>query len=94
MSDNCDIFQTCEQHWGTKLKEAIEPRNGTQVVRPDSGALPGVVLRVLEVLESMATDCPCLAGGLHRPLPGSAAAEAAQFLQSTCTLWESACKRE
>jgi len=52
VSDSYDIFHACEQYWGTDLKEQIEKRDGTLVVRPDSGDLPGVVLRVLEKLDS------------------------------------------
>merc|ERR1719330_1990260 len=52
VSDSFDIFQACEQYWGTDLKEQIEQRNGVLVVRPDSGELPDIVLKVLELLES------------------------------------------
>merc|ERR1719464_142341 len=52
VSDSFDIFRACEQYWGTELKAEIEKRNGTLVVRPDSGELPQIVLDVLERLES------------------------------------------
>merc|ERR1719434_433831 len=51
VSDSYDIFKACEQYWGTDLKAKIESRDGTLVVRPDSGELPGIVLDVLTKLE-------------------------------------------
>merc|ERR1712066_404409 len=51
VSDSYDIFQACEKYWGTELKAKIESREGTLVVRPDSGELPGIVLDVLTKLE-------------------------------------------
>jgi len=51
VSDSFDVFQACEKYWGTELKSLIDGRNGTLVVRPDSGELPGIVLQVLEKLE-------------------------------------------
>jgi len=51
VSDSFDIFNACENYWGTELKEMIEKRNGILVVRPDSGDLPDIVLKVLDTLE-------------------------------------------
>lgn len=50
VSDSFDIFKACEELWGTQLKDKIMNRNGTLVVRPDSGKPEYVVLRVLEIL--------------------------------------------
>merc|ERR1712048_964305 len=51
VSDSYDVFNACENYWGTELKSLIEKRDGFLVVRPDSGELPGIVLQVLEKLE-------------------------------------------
>lgn len=37
VSDSYDIERACKEYWGTKLKDKIMNRNGTLVVRPDSG---------------------------------------------------------
>lgn len=37
VSDSYDIFRACEAYWGTALKDQIMQRNGTLVIRPDSG---------------------------------------------------------
>jgi len=50
VSDSYDIFNACENYWGTELKSLIMNRDGFLVVRPDSGDLPGIVLQVLEKL--------------------------------------------
>lgn len=50
VSDSYDIYNACENLWGTELKELIENRNGTLVVRPDSGNPPEVVVNVLNIL--------------------------------------------
>lgn len=52
VSDSFDIFKACEDLWGTQLKEKIENRKGTLVVRPDSGDPVEVVNKVLEILAS------------------------------------------
>jgi len=52
VSDSYDIFKACSDYWGTELKSMIEKREGFLVVRPDSGELPGIVLKVLDTLES------------------------------------------
>jgi len=51
VSDSFDVFNACENYWGTQLKSMIENRQGRLIVRPDSGELPQVVLQVLEKLE-------------------------------------------
>jgi len=50
VSDSFDVFKACEQYWGTDLKDQIMSRKGTLVVRPDSGDLPGTVLKILDTL--------------------------------------------
>lgn len=52
VSDSYDIFNACENIWGTELKEKVLGRNGTLVVRPDSGDPPSVVVKVLDILGS------------------------------------------
>ncbi len=49
VSDSFDIFKACET-WGTKFKEKILGRQGTLIVRPDSGDPPTVVGQVLDIL--------------------------------------------
>ena len=50
VSDSYDIYNACENIWGGLLKENILKRNGTLVVRPDSGNPEEVVLKVIEIL--------------------------------------------
>ncbi len=50
VSDSYDIFKACSDIWGDKLKEKVLNREGTLVVRPDSGDPPKVVLEVLNIL--------------------------------------------
>jgi len=50
VSDSYDIYKACSDYWGGELKSLIENRNGTLVVRPDSGELPKIVLDVLDRL--------------------------------------------
>ena len=50
VSDSYDVYHACEKLWGEALKEKILARNGTLVVRPDSGVPKDVVLKVTEIL--------------------------------------------
>jgi len=50
VSDSYDVYHACEKLWGEALKEKILARNGTVVVRPDSGVPKDVVLKVTEIL--------------------------------------------
>lgn len=50
VSDSYNVFDACEKLWGRDLREKVLQRNGTLVVRPDSGDPPIVVVRVLEIL--------------------------------------------
>lgn len=50
VSDSFDIYRACEELWGTQLREQVLARDGTLVVRPDSGDPLVVVPRVLEIL--------------------------------------------
>ena len=50
VSDSYDIYNACSTIWGEQLKEMILKREGTLVVRPDSGVPKDVVLRVIEIL--------------------------------------------
>eukprot|EP00418_Pyrodinium_bahamense_P015780 CAMPEP_0179124156 /NCGR_PEP_ID=MMETSP0796-20121207/58660_1 /TAXON_ID=73915 /ORGANISM="Pyrodinium bahamense, Strain pbaha01" /LENGTH=992 /DNA_ID=CAMNT_0020822809 /DNA_START=21 /DNA_END=2999 /DNA_ORIENTATION=+ len=67
VSDSYDIFNACEQYWGTDLKDKIEKRNGTLIVRPDSGDLPTVLLQVLEKLAGKFGSTQTATG--HKKLP-------------------------
>ena len=50
VSDSFDIFNACSELWGNKLKEKVLTRDGTLVVRPDSGEPVKIVLEVLALL--------------------------------------------
>lgn len=50
VSDSYDIFNACANIWGGELKELIEKRDGTLIIRPDSGDPPTIVCQVLEIL--------------------------------------------
>jgi len=50
VSDSFNIFEACADIWGGKLKDKIINRNGTLVIRPDSGDPKTVVLAVLDIL--------------------------------------------
>lgn len=46
VSDSYDIWNACDELWGNQLKSQIEMRDGTLVIRPDSGVPHEVVVRV------------------------------------------------
>jgi nicotinamide phosphoribosyltransferase len=50
VSDTWDIFAACRDIWGGALKNDVMNRNGTLVVRPDSGNPLEVVMTCLETL--------------------------------------------
>ena len=50
VSDSYDIFEACRTKWGKELKDKVLKRDGTLVIRPDSGDPATVVLKVLEIL--------------------------------------------
>ncbi|MES2519707.1 MAG: nicotinate phosphoribosyltransferase [Bacteroidota bacterium] len=50
VSDSYDIYNACEHIWGEVLKDEILQRNGTLVVRPDSGEPKDVVLKCTKIL--------------------------------------------
>ncbi|HLP52718.1 MAG TPA: nicotinate phosphoribosyltransferase [Chitinophagales bacterium] len=50
VSDSYDIYNACEKLWGEQLKVKILTREGTLVVRPDSGEPKDVVLKVVSIL--------------------------------------------
>lgn len=52
VSDSYDIFRACSEYWGRELKDLILSRQGTLVIRPDSGDPVFTVLRVLDILFS------------------------------------------
>lgn len=47
VSDSFDIDKACSEYWGTELKDEVLNREGTVVVRPDSGDIVPMVLNVL-----------------------------------------------
>lgn len=50
VSDTYDIYNACENIWGGVLKEQVMARNGTLVIRPDSGNFFEVVPKILQIL--------------------------------------------
>lgn len=52
VSDSFDIYRACRDYWGGVLKNEVLARDGTLVIRPDSGDPPTVVTEVLEILWS------------------------------------------
>ncbi|MEO1049850.1 MAG: nicotinate phosphoribosyltransferase [Bacteroidota bacterium] len=50
VSDSYDIFKACESYWGDELKDQILERDGTLVIRPDSGDPVMTLLKVFEIL--------------------------------------------
>lgn len=50
VSDSYDIYNACENIWGTELKEQVMKREGCLVIRPDSGYPPEIVVKILNIL--------------------------------------------
>jgi nicotinamide phosphoribosyltransferase len=50
VSDSYDVMKACRDIWGHALKADILRRDGTLVVRPDSGDPPAIVVQVLNIL--------------------------------------------
>lgn len=50
VSDSYNIFRACEEYWGGELKEQVLGRDGTLVIRPDSGDPIRTLLKVFEIL--------------------------------------------
>jgi nicotinamide phosphoribosyltransferase len=50
VSDSYDVLRACREHWGKALRDRVLERDGTLVVRPDSGDPPEIVIAVLESL--------------------------------------------
>lgn len=46
VSDSYDVWRACDELWGNQLKSQIEKREGTLVIRPDSGVPHEVVVKV------------------------------------------------
>lgn len=52
VSDSYDIYHATQKLWGEELREQVLARDGTLVIRPDSGYPPHVVLKVLNLLDT------------------------------------------
>ncbi len=50
VSDSYDIYNACSNIWGDELKQKVLSRQGTVIVRPDSGTPEKVVVEVLNLL--------------------------------------------
>jgi len=50
VSDSYNIFKACAAYWGTELRDEILNREGTLVIRPDSGDPIMTLLKIFEIL--------------------------------------------
>jgi nicotinamide phosphoribosyltransferase len=50
VSDSFNIFKACAEYWGTELRDEILNRDGTLVIRPDSGDPIATLLKIFEIL--------------------------------------------
>jgi nicotinamide phosphoribosyltransferase len=50
VSDSFNIFRACKEYWGTELRNEILGRDGTLVIRPDSGDPVMTLLEIFEIL--------------------------------------------
>jgi len=50
VSDSYNVYNACEKPWSELLKPDIVHRNGTLVIRPDSGDPVRVLTMVFEIL--------------------------------------------
>jgi nicotinamide phosphoribosyltransferase len=50
VSDSYNIFRACEEYWGGELREQILKRDGTLVIRPDSGDPVQTLLKIFGIL--------------------------------------------
>lgn len=50
VSDSYNIFRACKEYWGQKLKDVVLNREGTLVIRPDSGDPVFTLLKVFDIL--------------------------------------------
>ncbi len=50
VSDSYDIYKACAEYWGAELRDLVLGRDGTLVVRPDSGDPLKVLPRILGIL--------------------------------------------
>jgi nicotinamide phosphoribosyltransferase len=50
VSDSYNIFRACADYWGSELKEQVLSRDGTLVIRPDSGDPIRTLLKVFDIL--------------------------------------------
>jgi len=50
VSDSYNLYDACENIWGSDLKDKVLNRNGTLVIRPDSGQATEVLPKILNIL--------------------------------------------
>ena len=50
VSDSFNVYEACDELWGIELADKVMSRDGTLVVRPDSGDPAKVVLQCIELL--------------------------------------------
>jgi len=69
VSDSYDVFNACTNLWGKELKEMIKKREGTLVVRPDSGDPPVIVPQLLDLLGAAFEEDVTKTSTGHKLLP-------------------------
>ncbi|MFZ5830074.1 MAG: nicotinate phosphoribosyltransferase [Planctomycetota bacterium] len=50
VSDSFNIYEACRDIWGGRLRDKVCARQGTLVIRPDSGDPPRVICEILPIL--------------------------------------------
>ena len=52
VSDSYNIYEACDKIWGSRLRDQIIHRNGTLIIRPDSGDPLKVLPKLLDILSN------------------------------------------
>ncbi|MCZ2343049.1 MAG: nicotinate phosphoribosyltransferase [Bacteroidales bacterium] len=50
VSDSYDVFRACRDYWGGTLRDRVQHRDGTLVIRPDSGDAAEILPQLLAIL--------------------------------------------
>jgi len=69
VSDSYNVYEACSKLWGKELKEMILNRDGTLVVRPDSGDPPVIVPQLLDLLGEAFKEKVTTTSTGHKLLP-------------------------
>jgi nicotinamide phosphoribosyltransferase len=69
VSDSYNVYEACTNLWGSELKDMILKREGTLVVRPDSGEPPVIVPKLLNLLGEAFKEHVTTTSTGHKMLP-------------------------